>query len=162
MIITERKNVRNEEFQKRLEKNYEEQQNKLMQQQKALEEKEPLDILAYQYDLVCNGIELSSGAVRNHDPEIMIKAFEIAGYSKKHIEEKFPAMFNEFHYGAPPHAGIAPGIDRIIMLIANEVNIREVIAFPMNSKAQDLLMGAPGTVTEKQLKDVHIKIDVKE
>ena len=129
---------------------------------KALEEKEPLDILAYQYDLVCNGIELSSGAVRNHDPEIMIKAFEIAGYSKKHIEEKFPAMFNAFHYGAPPHAGIAPGIDRIIMLIANEVNIREVIAFPMNSKAQDLLMGAPGTVTEKQLKDVHIKIDVKE
>ena len=129
---------------------------------KALEEKEPLDILAYQYELVCNGIELSSGAVRNHDPEIMIKAFEIAGYSKKHIEEKFPAMFNAFHYGAPPHAGIAPGIDRIIMLIANEVNIREVIAFPMNSKAQDLLMGAPGTVTEKQLKDVHIKIDVKE
>ena len=129
---------------------------------KALEEKEPLDILAYQYDLVCNGIELSSGAVRNHDPEIMIKAFEIAGYSKKHIEEKFPAMFNAFPYGAPPHAGIAPGIDRIIMLIANEVNIREVIAFPMNSKAQDLLMGAPGTVTEKQLKDVHIKIDVKE
>ena len=129
---------------------------------KALEEKDPLDILAYQYDLVCNGIELSSGAVRNHDPEIMIKAFEIAGYSKKHIEEKFPAMFNAFHYGAPPHAGIAPGIDRIIMLIANEVNIREVIAFPMNSKAQDLLMGAPGTVTEKQLKDVHIKIDVKE
>ena len=129
---------------------------------KALEEKEPLDILAYQYDLVCNGIELSSGAVRNHDPEIMIKAFEIAGYSKKHIEEKFPAMFNAFHYGAPPHAGIAPGIDRILMLIANEVNIREVIAFPMNSKAQDLLMGAPGTVTEKQLKDVHIKIDVKE
>ena len=124
----------------------------------ALNSKEPLDILAYQYDIVCNGIELSSGAVRNHDPEIMIKAFEIAGYDKQTIENKFPALFNAFHYGAPPHAGIAPGIDRMIMLMQDEPSIREVIAFPMNSKAQDLLMGAPGEVTEEQLRDVHIKI----
>ncbi len=123
-----------------------------------LNSKEPLDILAYQYDIVCNGIELSSGAVRNHDPEIMIKAFEIAGYDKQTIENKFPALFNAFHYGAPPHAGIAPGIDRMIMLMQDEPSIREVIAFPMNSKAQDLLMGAPGEVTEEQLRDVHIKI----
>ena len=128
----------------------------------ALENKEPLDILAYQYDIVCNGIELSSGAVRNHDPEIMIKAFEIAGYSKEVIEEKFSALFNAFHYGAPPHAGIAPGIDRMIMLITDEPNIRSVIAFPMNSKAQDLLMGSPGRVTEEQLKEVHIKLDLKD
>ena len=127
----------------------------------SLNEKNPLDIYAYQYDLVCNGIELSSGAVRNHDPEIMIKAFEIAGYTREHIEKKFPALFNAFHFGAPPHAGIAPGVDRMIMLIADEINIREVIAFPMNSKAQDLLMGAPGEVSEKQLKDVHIKLDIK-
>ena len=127
-----------------------------------LKTKDPLEIFAYQYDLVCNGIELSSGAVRNHDPEIMVKAFEIAGYEKNVIFNKFPALFNAFHYGAPPHAGIAPGVDRMIMLIADEPNIREVIAFPMNSKAQDLLMGAPGTVTEKQLKEIHIKIDVKE
>ena len=124
----------------------------------ALNSKEPLEILAYQYDIVCNGIELSSGAVRNHDPEIMIKAFEIAGYDKQTIENKFPALFNAFHYGAPPHAGIAPGIDRMIMLMQDEPSIREVIAFPMNSKAQDLLMGAPGEVTEEQLRDVHIKI----
>ena len=128
---------------------------------KALEEKEPLEILAYQYDLVCNGIELSSGAVRNHDPEIMIKAFDIAGYTKETIENKFPALFNAFQYGAPPHAGIAPGVDRMIMLLTDEPNIREVIAFPMNSKAQDLLMGAPGNVTEKQLREVHIKLDIK-
>ena len=128
---------------------------------KALEEKDPLEILAYQYDLVCNGVELSSGAVRNHDPEIMIKAFDIAGYTKETIENKFPALFNAFHYGAPPHAGIAPGVDRMIMLLTDEPNIREVIAFPMNSKAQDLLMGAPGNVTEKQLREVHIKLDVK-
>ncbi len=128
----------------------------------ALNTKNPLEINAYQYDLVCNGVELSSGAVRNHDPEIMVKAFEIAGYEKDVIFNKFPALFNAFHYGAPPHAGIAPGVDRMIMLIADEPNIREVIAFPMNSKAQDLLMGAPGTVTEKQLKEIHIKIDVKE
>ena len=128
----------------------------------ALNTKNPLDILAYQYDLVCNGIELSSGAVRNHDPEIMVKAFDIAGYTKETIENKFPALFNAFHYGAPPHAGIAPGVDRMIMLITDEPNIREVIAFPMNSKAQDLLMGAPGEVTEKQLREVHIKLDIKE
>ena len=120
--------------------------------------KNPLDILAYQYDIVCNGIELSSGAVRNHDPEIMIKAFEIAGYDKSVVEGKFPALFNAFHYGAPPHAGVAPGVDRMIMLMQDEPSIREVIAFPMNSKAQDLLMGAPGEVTEEQLRDVHIKI----
>ena len=127
----------------------------------ALNTKEPLDILAYQYDIVCNGIELSSGAVRNHDPELMIKAFEIAGYGKEVIEEKFAALFNAFHYGAPPHAGVAPGVDRMIMLLTDEPNIREVIAFPMNSKAQDLLMQAPGTVTDKQLREVHIKIDAK-
>ena len=128
----------------------------------ALNSKNPLDILAYQYDIVCNGIELSSGAVRNHDPEIMIKAFEIAGYGKEVIEEKFSALFNAFHYGAPPHAGVAPGLDRMIMLLTDEQSIREVIAFPMNSKAQDLLMGAPGKVTNEQLRDVHIKIDIKE
>ena len=128
----------------------------------ALESKNPLDILAYQYDIVCNGIELSSGAVRNHDPELMIKAFDIAGYSKEVIEEKFSALFNAFHYGAPPHAGIAPGVDRMIMLLTDEPNIRSVIAFPMNSKAQDLLMGSPGNVTEEQLRDVHIKLDLKE
>ena len=126
----------------------------------ALENEEPLDILAYQYDIVCNGIELSSGAVRNHDPEIMIKAFEIAGYDKTVIETKFPALFNAFQFGAPPHAGIAPGVDRMIMLITDEPAIRNVIAFPMNSKAQDLLMGAPGIVTEEQLRDIHIKINV--
>ena len=124
----------------------------------ALQSQNPLDILAYQYDIVCNGIELSSGAVRNHNPEIMIKAFEIAGYDRNVIEEKFPALFNAFHYGAPPHAGIAPGVDRMLMILADEPNIRGVIAFPMNSKAQDLLMGAPGKVTDKQLQEVHIKI----
>ena len=127
----------------------------------ALNNANPLDILAYQYDIVCNGVELSSGAVRNHNPEIMIKAFEIAGYGKEIVESKFPALFNAFHYGAPPHAGIAPGVDRMIMLMQDEPNIREVIAFPMNSKAQDLLMGAPGDVTEEQLKDVHIQIRKK-
>ena len=120
--------------------------------------KNPLDILAYQYDIVCNGIELSSGAVRNHNPEIMIKAFELAGYDKSVVEGKFPALFNAFHYGAPPHAGVAPGVDRMIMLMQDEPSIREVIAFPMNSKEQDLLMGAPGEVTEEQLREVHIKI----
>ena len=128
----------------------------------SLETKEPLDILAYQYDIVCDGIELSSGAVRNHDPELMVKAFEIAGYSKDVIEERFSALFNAFQYGAPPHAGIAPGVDRMIMLLADEPNIRGVIAFPMNSKAQDLLMGAPGNVTPEQLKDIHIKLDLKD
>lgn len=127
----------------------------------ALSNKNPLEINAFQYDIVCNGIELSSGAVRNHDTEVMVKAFEIAGYTLEDIQNKFPALFNAFQYGAPPHAGIAPGVDRIVMLLANEPNIREVIAFPMNSKAQDLLMGAPCEVTERQLKDVHIKVDVK-
>jgi len=125
----------------------------------ALNNKDPLEILAYQYDIVCNGIELSSGAVRNYNPDVMVKAFEIAGYSREDIENRFPALFNAFQYGAPPHAGIAPGVDRIVMLIANEPNIREVIAFPMNSKAQDLLMGAPSEVYPNQLRDVHIKLD---
>ena len=127
----------------------------------ALESKDPLDILAYQYDIVCNGVELSSGAVRNHDPEIMVKAFEIAGYTEEEIKTKFAALFEAFHYGAPPHAGIAPGIDRMIMLILGEDTIRNVVAFPMNAKAQDLLMKAPGKVTDKQLREVHIKLDVK-
>lgn len=128
----------------------------------ALNTMNPLDIVAYQYDIVCNGIELSSGAVRNHDPEIMIKAFELAGYNKEVIYEKFPALFNAFQYGAPPHAGIAPGIDRMLMLLTESETIREVIAFPMNSKAQDLMMGAPSNVTKEQLKDVHIKLDIKQ
>lgn len=125
----------------------------------ALEIQEPLDILAYQYDIVGNGIELASGAVRNHSPEIMIKAFEIAGYKEDVILKKFSALYNAFHYGAPPHAGIAPGIDRIIMLLAGEETIREIQAFPMNAKAQDLLMGAPSAVTQKQLDEIHIKIN---
>jgi aspartyl-tRNA synthetase len=124
----------------------------------ALNEMNPLDIKAYQYDIVCNGVELSSGAVRNHRPDIMIKAFEIAGYTKEDIESKFSALFNAFHYGAPPHAGMAPGVDRMVMLLTEQESIREVIAFPMNSNAQDLLLGAPGTVSEMQLRDVHIKI----
>ncbi|NLK03713.1 MAG: aspartate--tRNA ligase [Clostridiales bacterium] len=125
---------------------------------KALEEMDPLDIKAYQYDIVCNGVELSSGAVRNHRPDIMLKAFEIAGYTKEDIESKFPALFNAFHYGAPPHAGMAPGVDRMVMLLTEQESIREVIAFPMNSNAQDVLLGAPGTVSEMQLREVHIKI----
>ena len=128
----------------------------------ALENQNPLDILAYQYDLVCNGYEISSGAVRNHDQEIMIKAFEIAGYTEKDVKGKFGALYNAFSYGTPPHAGAAPGIDRIVMLIANETNLREVIAFPKNKKARDVLMGAPSNVTAEQLKDVHIKLDLKE
>lgn len=125
---------------------------------KALTEKDPLDIAAYQYDIVCNGIELSSGAVRNHDLDIMIKAFEIAGYSEVDLQTKFTSLFNAFKFGAPPHAGMAPGIDRIIMLLTGEENIREVIAFPMNNNAQDLLTNAPCEVTEQQLRDVHIKL----
>ena len=124
----------------------------------ALENMEPLDILAYQYDLVCNGVELSSGAVRNHDPEIMVKAFELVGLGEDDVKAKFPAMYNAFCYGAPPHAGIAPGVDRMVMLIAGEESIREIIAFPMNKNAQDIMMGAPAAVEEKQLKDVHISI----
>lgn len=128
---------------------------------KDLMEKDPLDIYAYQYDLVCNGVELSSGAVRNHDPEIMVKAFEIVGLGEDDVKAKFPAMYNAFCYGAPPHAGIAPGVDRMVMLIAGEESIREIIPFPMNKSAQDVMMGAPAEVSEKQLSDVHIKIDIK-
>jgi len=125
---------------------------------KALLEKDPLDIVAFQYDIVCNGVELSSGAVRNHDLDIMIKAFEIAGYTREDLENKFTSLFNAFKYGAPPHAGMAPGIDRILMLLTGEDNIREVIAFPMNNNAQDLLTNAPCQVTEQQLREVHIKL----
>lgn len=120
--------------------------------------KDPEEILAYQYDIVCNGVELSSGAVRNHDIEIMKKAFEMAGYSEDDLKAKFSALYNAFQYGAPPHAGMAPGVDRMIMLLTEEENIREVIAFPMNSNAQDLLLGSPGEVTEQQLREVHIKL----
>ncbi len=124
----------------------------------ALLNKDPLEIFAYQYDIVCNGVELSSGAVRNHNPEIMRKAFEIAGYGEETLKEKFGALYNAFRFGAPPHAGMAPGVDRMIMLIAEEDTIRDVIAFPLNGNAQDLMMGAPGDVTMQQLRDVHIKI----
>lgn len=124
----------------------------------ALNEKDPLDILAYQYDIVCNGVELSSGAVRNHDMQIMEKAFEIAGYDKEVLEQQFGALYSAFQFGAPPHAGMAPGIDRMIMLLRNEENIREVIPFPMSGTAQDLMCGAPNEVTEQQLREVHIKI----
>jgi aspartyl-tRNA synthetase len=124
----------------------------------ALETMNPLDIKAYQYDIVCNGVELSSGAVRNHKPEIMVKAFEIAGYTKKDVEARFSALYNAFQYGAPPHAGMAPGLDRIVMLLTGQDCIREVVAFPMNSNAQDLLLGAPSPVTEQQLREVHIKL----
>ena len=124
--------------------------------------KNPLEILAYQYDVVCNGYEVASGAVRNHDPEIMVKAFEIAGYPEEEVEKRFGALYNAFQYGTPPHAGAAPGFDRMVMLIADEPNIREVIAFPKNKKARDALMGAPSTVTEQQLKDIHIRVVEKE
>ncbi|MBQ9743964.1 MAG: aspartate--tRNA ligase [Clostridia bacterium] len=124
----------------------------------ALLNKDPLDIFAYQYDIVCNGVELSSGAVRNHNPDIMRKAFEIAGYGEDTLKAKFGALYTAFAYGAPPHAGMAPGVDRMIMLIAEEETIRDVIAFPLNGNAQDLMMGAPGEVTEQQLREVHIKV----
>ena len=124
----------------------------------ALEQKPPLDILAYQYDVVCNGVELSSGAIRNHRPDVMYKAFEIAGYKREAVEAQFGCLLNAFKYGAPPHGGIAPGVDRMVMLLAGADNIREVIAFPMNQKAQDLMMGAPAEVTEKQLRELHINI----
>lgn len=129
---------------------------------KALKEQEPLDILAYQYDLVCNGVELSSGAVRNHDPEIMIAAFELVGLGEEDVKAKFPAMYNAFCYGAPPHAGIAPGVDRMIMLICGEESIREIIPFPMNKNAMDVMMNAPAVVDQKQLDDVHIGIHLPE
>ncbi len=124
----------------------------------ALENQAPETILAYQYDIVCNGVELSSGAVRNHDIEIMKKAFDMAGYSEDDLKAKFSALYNAFQYGAPPHAGMAPGVDRMLMLLTGEENIREVIAFPMNSNAQDVLLGSPGEVTEQQLREVHIKL----
>ena len=124
----------------------------------ALENSDPLDVLAWQYDIVCNGVELSSGAIRNHSPEVMFKAFEIAGYSKEEVERQFGGMLRAFHYGAPPHGGIAPGVDRIVMLLADEPNIRETIAFPLNQNAQDLLMGAPTWVTEDRLKELHLAV----
>ena len=124
----------------------------------ALNTKEPSEILAYQYDIVCNGFELSSGAVRNHDLDIMVKAFEIAGYTEEDLKEKFGALYNAFQFGAPPHAGMAPGVDRMIMLLRNEENIREIIPFPMNGNAQDLMCGAPNEVSEQQLREVHIKV----
>jgi aspartyl-tRNA synthetase len=124
----------------------------------ALKTKDPLSILAHQYDIVCNGVELSSGAIRNHRPDIMYKAFEIAGYAKQEVKKNFAALINAFHYGAPPHGGIAPGIDRLVMLLTGEENIREVIAFPMNQKAQETMMDTPRPATEKQLKELHIKV----
>jgi aspartyl-tRNA synthetase len=123
----------------------------------ALETQDPLDIKAWQYDIVCNGYELSSGAIRNHRPDIMYKAFEIAGYTQADVDENFSGMIEAFKLGAPPHGGSAPGIDRIVMLLADEPNIREVIAFPLNQKAQDLMMGAPSLVSPRQLRDVHIR-----
>ena len=127
----------------------------------ALENQNPLDIVAYQYDLVCNGIELSSGAVRNHDINIMVKAFEMAGYTEEEVKTKFGALYTAFQFGAPPHAGIAPGVDRMLMLLTGADSIKEVIAFPLNSKAQDLMMGAPSNVNKNQLREVHIKLDIK-
>ncbi len=128
----------------------------------ALESKDPLDILAYQYDIVCNGVELSSGAIRNHRPDVMKKAFEIAGYPEEVLLEKFGGMYRAFQYGAPPHGGIAPGVDRIVMLLCNEPNIREVVLFPMNQQAEDLLMGAPSEATPKQLRELHIRLNLPE
>ncbi len=124
----------------------------------SLEKKDPLDIKAYQYDIVCNGVELSSGAIRNHKPEIMYKAFDIAGYSKKELEDKFSGMLNALKFGAPPHGGSAPGIDRIVMLLADEPNIREVIAFPMNQQAMDLMMDAPASIDKERLEELGIKL----
>ena len=125
---------------------------------KALEAKDPLDIVAYKYDIIANGLELSSGAIRNHDPELMYKAFEIAGYTKKQVDNKFGAMINAFQYGAPPHGGVAPGIERLLMLLFDEPSIREVMAFPKNGAAQDVMMNAPSEVDEKQLKELNIKV----
>jgi aspartyl-tRNA synthetase len=126
----------------------------------ALNEKDPLEIKAFQYDIVCNGYELSSGAIRNHDPETMYRAFEIAGYERSEVDQRFRALISALKFGAPPHGGIAPGIDRIVMLLTEERNIREVIMFPMNQNAEDLLMNAPSTVRPEQLKELHIRVDV--
>jgi aspartyl-tRNA synthetase len=128
----------------------------------ALESRDPLDILAYQYDIVCNGVELSSGAIRNHRPDIMRKAFAIAGYDDAVLEAKFGGMLHAFSLGAPPHGGIAPGVDRIVMLLAGEENLREVVLFPMNQRAEDLLMGAPAEATPKQLRELHIRLALPE
>ena len=128
---------------------------------KKLNFEKPLDMLAYQYDIVCNGIELSSGAIRNHIPELMYKLFAIAGYDKDQVDEKFSGMINALSYGAPPHGGIAPGLDRIIMLLANEKNIREVTMFPMNQNAQDLMMNAPSSIDERQLKELNLALKIK-
>jgi aspartyl-tRNA synthetase len=126
----------------------------------ALESKDPLTILAYQYDIVCNGIELSSGAIRNHRPDIMAKAFAIAGYGPEVLEQRFGGMFRALHYGAPPHGGIAPGVDRIVMLLADTPNLREVTAFPLSQRAEELLLGAPGLVSERQLKELNIQLSL--
>src|SRR3712207_2581948 len=126
----------------------------------ALDTMDPLAIKAFQYDIVCNGIELSSGAIRNHRPDIMLRAFAIAGYSAEHVEERFGGMLSAFRYGAPPHGGSAPGIDRIVMLLADEPNIREVILFPMNQQAEDLMMGAPAPVEPARLKELHVRLDL--
>ena len=124
----------------------------------ALNSKAPEEVLAYQYDIVCNGVELSSGAVRNHDLDTMVKAFAVAGYTEEDLREKFGALYNAFQFGAPPHAGMAPGVDRMVMLLCGEENIREVIPFPMNGNAQDLMCGAPCEITETQLREIHMKI----
>jgi aspartyl-tRNA synthetase len=126
----------------------------------ALNTMDPLEIKAFQYDIVCNGVELSSGAIRNHRPDIMLRAFEIAGYPASEVEARFGGMLNAFRYGAPPHGGSAPGIDRIVMLLADEPNIREVTLFPMNQKAEDLMLGAPAPVPPERLKELHIRLDL--
>ncbi len=126
----------------------------------ALESRDPLDILAYQYDIVCNGVELSSGAIRNHLPEVMYKAFSIAGYSRQEVEERFGGLLSALKFGAPPHGGSAPGIDRIVMLLADEPNIREIVAFPMNQKAEDLMMHAPAEVPKERLDELYLKLNL--